>query len=316
MNRKISKYFLLVLAFGIMASCNSSKKTTEEEKTAVEKPKKDTNTYNLMGKSIVSARKGILTTKKYSAQNGTFKVSVDGAAQQVAPITYLLLEEVYEKTITDDGLTKRFIKDDFSLDYLMNGERQLSYELGQLNGVELQFNNAENGGWQIANRDDLKSEILQMATVEESILAQYQTGNSISLDKPFYPTAVKVGDTWNLQGNDLRWLLDGFSSSYEASGTMTLNSVGVTETDSIAIINFNCNISYVSVFNNASPPLKKKITFTGVIKRSLKDFIDTETTLEGSYTITRVIPKRGDIPKLDVDIQSTGIMVIKEELLE
>jgi hypothetical protein len=315
MTKRISTYFIMTIAVAIMASCSATKSTSDNEKTGTEKPKKDNYTYNLMGKSIVSARQGILTNKKFTSQNGTFKVSVDGAAQQVAPISYLMLEEVFEKTITDEGVTKKYIKDDFSLEYLMNGERQLSYELGQLNGVEIAFVKDESNTWQIANKENLKSEILSLSTVEESAIAQFQTGTTVKLDKPFYPAAVKVGDSWTVQANDLRWILDGFSSNYEGSGTMTLNSVGVTPTDSIAIIDFTFNINYVSVFNNASPPLKKQLAFKGVIKRSLIDFVDKEITMEGTYHIARVIPKRADIPKLDVDIQATGKFVIMEEVL-
>ena len=127
---------------------------------------------------------------------------------------------------------------------------------------------------------------------------------------------MQVGDSWDVNGDDLRWILDGLTSSYDATGKMTLKEVVKEEEEPIAIISFNFAINFISVFNNASPPLKKQLAFEGEIRRSLKDFIDKKVVLEGAYNITRVKPKQGDVPQLDIDIQSTGVLTYTEELLD
>ncbi len=316
MSKQLLKFVFIFLVTGLFIACNSTKETTTKTvEKKVEKPK-DTNVYNLVGHTAESHKKGIEVTKLYASKNGTFKVTPNGGAQQVGTITYFMLDEAYELIYEGNEFSKLYMKDDFSLDYMMNGERQLSYEYGKLNGKEIFFNQSENGVWQAKNRDEIPDELLGELGTEEAKVAHYQTSETVKLPKTFYPSAVQVGDSWDVNGDDLRWILDGLTSSYDATGKMTLKEVVKEEEEPIAIISFNFAINFISVFNNASPPLKKQLAFEGEIRRSLKDFIDKKVVLEGAYNITRVKPKQGDVPQLDIDIQSTGVLTYTEELLD
>ena len=195
-------YWLILAFLVVITACNTTKTTTDKEKEPVtepeEKPKeKDTNIYNLMGKSSESMKKGILTRTKYVAtENSVFKVSQDEGAQSLGDITYFVMEKEDEITFSSDTIKKKFIKDDFSLDYNMNGERQLSHEYGALNGIEAIFDVTEGGVWQLTNKENFKTELLPLLSVEEATIANYHKDGNIKLYKTFYPTEVQVGDSW------------------------------------------------------------------------------------------------------------------------
>jgi len=210
----------------------------------------------------------------------------------------------------------KYIKDDFSLDFVMNGKRELSYEYGNLNGVEAIFESSGDGKWYMISLEDFDTEQIPDLKMMELNLAESYPGTNTHGRKGFYPKSAKVGDVWALGGNDLKWVLDGASSEYEATGNMTLKEVLATEDDSVAIIDLNLRINYVSVFDPKSPPLKKQLNFSGTVFRSLVDFIDRKTELNGSYVIKRVKPKQTGMPRLDIDIQANGTLLITEEFLD
>ena len=131
MSKQLLKFVFIFLVTGLFIACNSTKETTTKTvEKKVEKPK-DTNVYNLVGHTAESHKKGIEVTKLYASKNGTFKVTPNGGAQQVGTITYFMLDEAYELIYEGNEFSKLYMKDDFSLDSMMNGERQLSYDYGK-----------------------------------------------------------------------------------------------------------------------------------------------------------------------------------------
>lgn len=319
MSKKLFSSLLFIAMFGLIISCNSTKTTTNEVVKKVEKPKKDNNVYDLMGNSLASAQNGIRISKKYESKLGTVTIGFDGGQPQVGTITYYFIEEENEETFGSNSISKKYIKNDFSLDFMLNGNRELSHEYGPLNEVEVTYSPNSEGTWKV-NKIENYSESLKMnLEVEEMLLDNYQTKETVRLNKDFYPSSAKTGDSWTLTNDQLRWFFNELAAQYNASGTMTLKEV-ITEgegedEESIAIIDLNLSIHYVSLTNDEQPPLIKDLSFKGQVKRSLTDFIDKEIKLDGSYNIKRVKPAQGELPELDIDIQSTGTYIISEELL-
>ncbi len=261
------------------------------------------DTYNLNGDDKVFGRK-VRSEMVFSSNNGSMTLKMEDQVIDAGRMQMKgeIIEEVF--FIDPHTIEKKFINNLLETATIINNEPyDPKMEIDSIVGQEVRFEK-QDSNWVVKNIDQYPDYLHEDLYAEAEMLEGM-------LSSDYYPRAVKIGESWELEGQDIRQLL-GLLDSDDIRGKAILTLEAVEEHVDDLIAKINVKITCRGVTTEDGLQMNSDIKFEMNVDRSLKTFVDKKVTGIGKMIINVPMPEEQPgklLMSLDFSLEARQLVV-------